>query len=269
MTDNPYKLPEGNVKIGFSGGRTSGYMLNKILEANGDLPERCKVVFANTGREMPETLDFVQECSDRWEVPITWVEFGRVNNKAAFKKVNHNSASRNGEPFQKLYEKKTYLPNVMARICTIELKILPIKRYLVANGWTRWVSTIGIRSDENHRVKLSTDNRWTNWYPLNDASVGKHNVMDFWRAQPFDLKVRPGLGNCDGCFLKSEATLAALWRDHPERAQWWSDLENKVGTRFHKNRSYADLGNFVSRQSDWIFDDKAYLCQADHGECTG
>ena len=92
--------------------------------------------------------------------------------------------------------------------------------------------------------------------------------MDFWRAQPFDL-VRPGLGNCDGCFLKSEATLAALWRDHPERAQWWSDLENKVGTRFNKNRSYADLGNFVSRQSDWIFDDKAYLCQADHGECTG
>ena len=65
-----YVLPEGNVQIAFSGGRTSAYMLHHILEANGGLPDRANVVFANTGREMPETLDFVQECSDRWSVPI-------------------------------------------------------------------------------------------------------------------------------------------------------------------------------------------------------
>ena len=44
------KLPDGNVLISFSGGRTSGYMLHRILEANGDLPDRVKVLFANTGR---------------------------------------------------------------------------------------------------------------------------------------------------------------------------------------------------------------------------
>ena len=59
---SPYTLPDGNVKIAFSGGRTSGYMLHEILEANGDLPERCKVVFANTGREMPETLDLYKSA---------------------------------------------------------------------------------------------------------------------------------------------------------------------------------------------------------------
>ena len=48
-----YTLPAGNVQISFSGGRTSAYMLHQILAVNGDLPERCKVVFSNTGREMP------------------------------------------------------------------------------------------------------------------------------------------------------------------------------------------------------------------------
>ena len=57
-----YLLPEGNVQIAFSGGRTSGYMLYKILEANNGLPDRAKVIFTNTGREMPETYDFIQEC---------------------------------------------------------------------------------------------------------------------------------------------------------------------------------------------------------------
>jgi 3'-phosphoadenosine 5'-phosphosulfate sulfotransferase (PAPS reductase)/FAD synthetase len=57
---NPYTLPDGNVQISFSGGRTSAYMLHQIAEANGGIPDRCKVVFANTGREMPQTLDFAQ-----------------------------------------------------------------------------------------------------------------------------------------------------------------------------------------------------------------
>ena len=77
MMSNPYKLPDGNIQISFSGGRTSAYMLHHILEANGDLPDRVQVTFANTGREMPETLDFVQECSQRWGLKVTWLEYKR------------------------------------------------------------------------------------------------------------------------------------------------------------------------------------------------
>ena len=82
-------------------------------------------------------------------------------------------------------------------------------------------------------------------------------------------------GNCDGCFLKSEATLAMMWREHPDRMQWWADMEIKrskeIGKKchFHESRTYAGLGDFVNRQGDFIFDDEAYLCQADEGECTG
>lgn len=265
-----YKLPEGNVLISFSGGRTSGYMLHQILEANGGLPDKAKVTFANTGREMPETLDFVQECSDRWNVPITWLEYNRRDNKVTYDVVSHNSASRNSEPFEQLLKTKgNYLPNQAQRFCTQQMKVLTIKRYLVSRGWTRWTNTVGIRADEAHRVKPSTDNRWTNWFPLANANKTVKDVMAFWKGQQFDLKVMKGAGNCDGCFLKSEATLAAMWREHPDRMQWWSDMEQKIGGTFHKSRSYKDLGSFVSRQGDWIFDDEAFLCQADDGECTG
>ena len=266
---NNYKLPDGNVLISFSGGRTSGYMLHQILEANGGLPERAKVTFANTGREMPETLDFVQECSDRWNVSIVWLEYRKQMPK--FVTVSHNSASRNGKPFTECIDSVTkfrYLPNQAQRFCTQQMKVLTIKRFLVSVGWKKWVNTVGIRADESHRVKVSKDNRWTNWFPLNNALVSKRDVLSFWKNQSFDLKVQQGLGNCDGCFLKSEATLAAVWREHPKRMQWWSDLEMKVGAQFHKTRNYKQLGDFVQRQGDWIFDDEAYLCQADDGECT-
>lgn len=281
MTDNPYKLPDGNVLISFSGGRTSGYMLHQILDANGDLPERAKVVFANTGREMPETLDFVQECSERWRVPITWLEYRTVYNQKrniynhTFEIVNHNSASRNGEPFEILINARSTLPNNFQRFCTIEMKIRTIKRFLKSKNWKQWANVVGIRADERHRVSESSEKEYFNYYPLADANQTKIHVMDFWRVQPFDLNVQPGFGNCDGCFLKSEKNIAALWRLHPKRAQWWANLEKirygkaKKFQQFHKQRTYEEIGNFVNRQGDWIFDDEAYLCQADHGECTG
>lgn len=270
MPKNNYILPDGNVLISFSGGRTSGFMLHKILEENGDLPDRAKVVFANTGREMPETLDFVQECSERWNVPIVWLEY--IKDKPKFEIVSHNSASRNGEPFEQAILKKAsdrFLPNQAIRYCTQEMKVLTIKRYLVRHGWKRWNNTVGIRKDEAHRAKPSKDNRWINWFPLVDDFVSVHDVNSFWSSHDFDLRVMKGAGNCDGCFLKSEATLAAMWREHPERMQWWSDLEQRIGHTFNKTRSYKELGDFVKRQGSFIFDDEAYLCQKDFGECTG
>ena len=56
---SPYIVPRPAV-ISFSGGRTSGYMLKHILDTHGGrLPEDLSVVFANTGMERPETLDFI------------------------------------------------------------------------------------------------------------------------------------------------------------------------------------------------------------------
>lgn len=283
---SPYKLPDGNVRINFSGGRTSGYMLHEILCANGDLPDRCQVVFANTGREMPETLDFVNECSVRWNVPITWLEYRIKDGKPTYDVVSHNQASRDGEPFTALIKHNRRLPSPYQRFCTKEMKINTMRRYARDINWKKWTTAIGIRADESHRAINKDDSKETCWYPLLDAHVSHHDVMEFWGKQRlamgFDLRVTPGFGNCDGCFLKSEKNLATLWRMHPERAEWWAKQEQLVFEgkedkaqyqRFKgqvdRMPSYAELGEFVSRQGDWIFDDEDFLCQANHGECTG
>ena len=72
--DKSYKLPIPSL-ISFSGGRTSAYMLKKIIDAyNGKLPKDIVVCFANTGKEMEETLEFVHECENRWNIKIHWLE---------------------------------------------------------------------------------------------------------------------------------------------------------------------------------------------------
>lgn len=274
MTEQ-FKLPDGNVQISFSGGRTSAYMLHEILQANGDLPERCQVMFANTGREMPETLDFVHECGSRWGVPIVWLEYDRPDNKAGFRVVGNNSAARNGEPFEILIKSKKYLPNIVTRFCTTELKIRPMKRYLTKHlGWKQWVACVGIRADEAHRAKVDSKDRWSYWYPLNDAGVTKRDIAEFWAGHSFDLKLdnvngATPLGNCDMCFLKSEKILANIAKTMPEKADWWIRMEQETGSTFRKDRNLAEFTYFVSRQADWVFDDESFFCQADGGECTG
>lgn len=278
---SPYLLPDGNVQIAFSGGRTSAYMLHQILEANGDLPDRVEVTFQNTGREMPETLDFVQECGERWDVRITWIEYRGV--APHFEIVSHNSASRDGEPFEALIEKRKFLPNQQARFCSTELKVRAAKRYLRSIGWDYWTNCVGIRADERRRLKpegVKLGDRWTIWQPLAHANVSKHDVALFWRRQAFDLRLenvggRTPLGNCDGCFLKSEANIAALTREHPERAAWWERMEARAremtsgtGGTFSKRYSRRELRRYIDRQGDWIFDDEGALCQADSGECV-
>lgn len=279
---SPYLLPDGHVQIAFSGGRTSAFMLHNLLEANGGLPDRAVVTFQNTGREMNETLDFVHEVGARWGVKIVWLEYRAA--APFFEQVSHNSASRNGEPFEALVLKRKYLPNQQTRFCTSELKVLTAKRYLVSVGWRQWTNCVGIRADEPHRLnKPKRKDRWTVWAPLAAAGVGRHHVTEFWRSQPFDLRLpnvsgNCWLGNCDGCFLKSEASVAAFTRDFPDRAAWWERMEALIPSTkkrtgsvlaFSKRYTRADLREYMERQGDWALSTEGALCQKEHGECLG
>lgn len=265
-----YVLPPGNVQIAFSGGRTSAFMLHQILQANGDLPGRVQVTFQNTGREMPQTLDFVAEVGRRWGVMVTWLEYRAA--MPLFEVVGYQGASRQGEPFDQLLLKKRALPNQHKKWCSAELKAKTAKRYLRSLGWRSWTSAIGFRADEGHRVPFAC-NRSVPWHPLRAANVSRHQVVEFWRRQPFDLAL-PSVrgktigGNCDGCFLKSEAYLSSLARDMPLRHAWWEAHEARQRHQFSERFSRRDLRQFMERQGDWALTTEGVLCQADDGECT-
>ena len=220
----------GPAIVSVSGGRTSGYMLRRVLDAHGGaLPPDVHAVFANTGREMPGTLDFVRDIGAAWGVPIVWLEF-TARRKDGFQIVGHNSASRDGAPFTTLLAAQAALPNPVQRSCTQELKIRTMKRWAVATlGWKRWVNVVGLRADEPRRVARlgqRSRERFTRVAPLAEAGIVKDDVAAFWAAQPFDLRLAgPHEGNCDGCFLKSRASLLRMCQDHPARMAWWAEQE--------------------------------------------
>jgi 3'-phosphoadenosine 5'-phosphosulfate sulfotransferase (PAPS reductase)/FAD synthetase len=264
---DPFMI-RGPALISFSGGRTSGYMLWRIIQAHGGtLPDDVVVVFANTGKEREETLLFVQRCGDRWGVPISWVELLRRSGPVAerYELVDFFSASRNGEPFARLIAAKKFTPNAAMRFCTEELKVKTIFAYLEnSHGITGGLNVIGLRHDEGHRLlrgyaKNETEKSpWTRFYPLDKARVTRADVMEFWSRQNFDLELRGYEGNCDLCFLKGRNVLRTIMRENPGAADWWIEQERVRKGRFVTEFSYADLAREVSDQPH-MFDDVSAL----------
>ena len=81
-----YSLNGYQNQISFSGGRTSAYLLYQLKKNNPKFLDNSKVIFTNTGKEMEQTLDFVQECSERWNINVVWLEYDIINNKIYLKK---------------------------------------------------------------------------------------------------------------------------------------------------------------------------------------
>lgn len=247
MTD-PF-ICDGPTILNVSGGRTSGLMLRRHLDAHGGtLPRDTFAVFANTGRERPETLDFVAEIAERWGVDITWIERDRA---AGYREVTHETAARDGEPFAELITERHYLPNAVARFCTVALKIEPAAAFMRSRGYTHWSSVIGLRLDEARRVAnvRSRDHReWDIACPLYDARITSEDVLAFWRAQPFDLALQSYQGNCDLCFLKGRARRERIMREAPHLVDWWATQEARIGGRFHAHEpGYARTLEAVRR----------------------
>jgi hypothetical protein len=230
-------------------------MLRHILDAHdGVLPPDVLPVFANTGKEREETLRFVHDCQTNWNVNIHWVEWR--NTPKGFEEVGYNSASRVGEPFRALIAKKGMPPNWQARFCTEFLKVKAMDSFLTSRGFVpgTYAEVIGLRYDEGHRVlkmleRNDKDGRLC-VSPMSKARVTEPMVLSFWRAQPFDLALEPGEGNCDLCFLKGRGIRKELIRRRPSSAQWWIDAEQSVNGFFDRRDSYAELRAEVHRSPD-------------------
>jgi 3'-phosphoadenosine 5'-phosphosulfate sulfotransferase (PAPS reductase)/FAD synthetase len=278
---NPYQISEPTC-ISFSGGRTSAFMLHKVLEAHQmSLPSDAKVVFCNTGKEEEATLKFVNDCSIKWNVPIIWLEFAIENNEKITKIVDFETASRNGEPFDAVINfYQPSLPNGRSRYCSSQMKTRTMHRYLKSIGWEEWESFIGIRADEPKRVVKFRANpnpegkHETVHLPLAQDGISSKDVSNFWKQQDFDLGL-PNIngktmhGNCDLCMLKPKAQILSLIQEKPERALWWIKQEEEASKRcagdgkfFAIDRpTYAQMYKYAAEQTDMFDkDEEAISC---------
>jgi 3'-phosphoadenosine 5'-phosphosulfate sulfotransferase (PAPS reductase)/FAD synthetase len=214
--------------ISFSGGRTSAFMTWWLLK-NMKHKYDMIVVFANTGREREETLEFVNKCDIEFGFNTVWVE-AFVHNQSGKGTThivtNFNDAERNGEPFEDVIFKYG-IPNQNAPHCSRELKKQPIKSYARSVGWNKYQTALGIRTDEPKRLNWETKRKNNLVYFAEFFNVTKSDVNKFWSEQSFDLNLKSFEGNCDLCWKKSLRKLMTIAKDKPELADWWREMEQK------------------------------------------
>jgi len=240
--------------INFSGGRTSAYMAKRLIDEGGEY----LVSFQNTGKEMPQTLDFINECDKRWNMNIVWLEYRFGNH---FEVVNYETASRDGRPFDEaIAHKKQFLPNQRLRYCTSFLKIDTLRRYLKSIGVNDYTSFNGIRYDEPRRWNKIKDSKFDVELPLVQWKTTKVDVLNWWKEQQFDLMVNEPYGNCDGCFLKGKGKLAIIAKEKPELFDWWIKHEEKSNGTFKKEISYQQLKDKSIAQQGMFDGDPSFEC---------
>lgn len=211
-----------HISISFSGGKTSAYMTKMVLDYfKAHEPRRqVVVVFANTGQEHEETLNFVHRCDQYFGFNTVWIE-AVVNPQKGkgirHKVVNFETASRDGRPFED-YIRKYGIPNQAYKQCTSRLKTEPMDSFRKSLGWKRtdYSTAIGIRADEMDRVSLTGIKEHGLFYPLVDARVTKDDVLNWWADQPFKLNIPEHWGNCKWCWKKSRRKLLTIAKNNPE-----------------------------------------------------
>lgn len=189
--------------VSFSMGESSGMLTNYCLEKLYDEYE-IVVVVANTGEEREESLVFADKCDKYFGWNLVWVEcitnpiFGEG---VRAKVVTFETAARNGEPFEGVISKYG-IPNQKFPHCSREMKEYTVKAYLRdCLGWTDYYVAIGIRHDEQHRIKWETakKNQWI--YPLvTHIIIDKPRVNIYWNTMPFRLTIKSYEGNCKACW---------------------------------------------------------------------
>jgi len=239
--------------INFSGGRTSAYMTKRLIDEGGDY----LITFQNTGKEMPQTLDFIHECDKRWNLNILWLEYRQP---ATFEVVTYETASRDGRPFDELLRQRpASIPNMQFRYCTDQLKIHTLKRYLKSIAVFDYTSFNGIRYDEPRRWNKIKDSIYDVELPLVKWKVTKQMVLDWWKTQDFDLMVNEPYGNCDGCFLKGKGKLAIIAKENPQLFDWWIEKESK-GRQWKKEITYQQIKDKAVNQMGLWDGDPSFEC---------
>jgi hypothetical protein len=214
--------------ISYSGGRTSGFMTKWLLENKQDEFEMI-VVFANTGKEREETLEFVKQSDEAFNFNCVWVE--AVTNPergkgVTAKVVTFETASRNGAPFESMIQKHG-IPSVASPHCTRELKSYAIKAYARSIGWKGYYTAIGVRADEIDRVSPKHEQKKFIYPLVSMVPTTKNGINFFWSKQAFDLRLKTYEGNCDLCFKKAHRKLMTIVIETPETVIWWAEMERK------------------------------------------
>lgn len=212
--------------VSFSGGETSAYMAQWLWRHKSDEFEMI-FVFANTGQENEETLQFIDQCEKAFAIKVVWIE--AVTNPKhgigqSFKLVSYQTASRDGGPYEAMISKHG-IPNVTSPFCTRELKERPIEKYAKSIGWEDYYTAIGIRKDELDRMSSKFRERQFIYPLVSMRPMSKPMINFWWSQQDFRLYLKGWQGNCKWCWKKFEEKLYMIANETPEAFEFPRKME--------------------------------------------
>lgn len=223
--------------VSFSGGETSAFMAKHILQSNRYGGWEKVFIFANTGQEHPETLEFVDWMDRTYDLNLVWVESEVIHGQrksCGHRIVTFDTAARDGRLFEEMV-KKYGIANKAYPHCTRSLKLDPINSYCRSIGWSAgtYITAVGLREDEVDRMSAKAkENRII--YPLiSDIPTRKAKINAFWEKQPRRLNIAGYQGNCVWCWKKTKRKHFTLIEDDPG----WYDLPARL------EREYPTAGH--------------------------
>ena len=178
-----------------------------------------------------------------------------------------------------------YLPNVISRFCTVDMKVKPIAQWCYDNTELPVEMRIGFRANEisraNNMIERAIDgiepfkfkvgekngrNKWKELpyrmvkFPLIENATFKDTIEEFWKDKPVRFAYR---NNCVGCFHRGELMLKHMSNKAEKQFDWFVEMEKKNGCTFKKEITYERIKNYKTQLD--LFDEDFSDC--DSGYC--
>ena len=211
MTEEQQSKPVRHL-LGLSGGKDSSALAIYLRDKIPDM----EYFFADTGAELPETLEYIDLLEDYLGKPIKRLNAGRSFEH--YLKMNGN-----------------FLPTAKSRWCTAELKIRPFEEYV---GNDEAITYVAIRYDEQHRKGyLSTKPNISARYPFIEDKKTKEDIIEIIDSSGIGLpkyyewRSRSG---CYFCFFQRKVEWIGLSEKHPElfkEAQKYEEFHKAHGRK--------------------------------------
>lgn len=229
-------LEDRKLIISISGGKDSTAMALLLKEA--EFPFTC--VHLDTQWDHPQTERYLFEYLKEYIGPITKI------------------TGKKGGMRDLIFEKKTF-PSRVARFCTGELKLQPMKQYL--RGLDEdIVNAVGIRAQEsrkraqNPEWEYSRDFECDIWRPIlhfTEEDViymhKRHNV----RPNPLYLLGNNRVG-CWPCLFATKSAIRILALEDPERVDDIRQLEYEINTLRQKEDPNAKMVSWFSKNGEFF-----------------
>ena len=190
--------------LSLSGGKDSTALAFFMRDNMPEIFEKLELVFCDTEQEIPETYDYLNKI----EIFL--------NKKITILKPEKS--------FDHLYDIRKFLPSIVNRWCTGDLKIRVYEKYIKSKYLEKNKNAIiytyvGIRSDELGRGISNSNKRIIVKYPFQEFCISRGDIFkilyDVGINLPDYYRWRKRSG-CYFCFYQSPNDWLNLYENHPD-----------------------------------------------------